>query len=513
VTVGSGPFGVAVDQASDTVYTANDNDGTVSVINGATCNATNTSGCHRTPPAVTTGAGAAFVAVDPGLHTVFSINGHDNTLSAINTRTCRGTALAGCRKPPPSQQATPNRGPGYVGFPTAFALIRRTGSAYLVNVGGGNILAVTGISRCTAINTTGCRRPAPSVPQGEFVMSADPATNTLYGGNLGQPAIDVINGATCHAADLAGCAPVAQIPVADPGANIGAIDAATHTLYVADPPSQNVFMVNTATCNATDTSGCAAAPPTVKIGPFPEFPAINAATQTMYASYGNSTNKVAVVNAATCNATDTSGCGQAPAVVKVGPGTAVLAVSTATDTLYAPASGPNFSGHTVALINGATCNGTDHAGCGHLAATVTVGLGPFGAAVNDRTHTLYVANNTNGDSPGTVSVISTASCNATDTTGCHRHFPTVAAGRSPLLVALDPLTGIVFVTDFSSASLTVLNGSRCNAAVTTGCGEASREQAVGSQPLGLAVNPHTSTVYVADLFQAGSLSIVNAARH
>ena len=178
-------------------------------------------------------------------------------------------------------------------------------------------------------------------------------------------------------------------------------------------------------------------------------------------------------------------------MVKVGQGTVILAVSAATDTIYAPASGPGFSGDTVAVINGATCNGTDHSGCGHLAATAKVGLGPYGVAVNDRTHTVYVANNADGDSPGTVSVINAATCNGTVTTGCHRPFPTAATGNSPLLIAVDTRTGTVYVTDFSSASVTILNGSHCNAAVTSGCGTAAREQAVGSGPFGLAVNPCT----------------------
>jgi len=299
----------------------------------------------------------------------------------------------------------------------------------------------------------------------------------------------------------------------DPGANVGAIDQATHTLYASDgSPSGTVAVINTATCNATTTSGCAQHPPMVKIGAFPGPPAVNPVTHTVYVAYGNTGNKVAVVNAATCNATDTSGCGQAPALVKVGTGTAILAVSTATDSIYAPASGPGFSGDTVAVLNGATCNGTDHSGCGHLAATAKVGSGPFGAAVSDHTHTLYVANNANGDSPGTVSVINTATCNGTVTTGCGGPFPTAATGASPLLIAADTRTGTMYVTDLSSASVTVLNGSRCNAETTGGCGTATREQAVGSSPFGLAVNPPTSTVYVANGHLPGSMSIFAATR-
>ena len=80
-------------------------------------------------------------------------------------------------------------------------------------------------------------------------------------------------------------------------------------------------MINTATCNAADTSGCADHPPTITIGAFPSPPVINPATGTVYVSYGSTANRVAVVNAATCNAGDTSGCGQTPAAVKVGKGT------------------------------------------------------------------------------------------------------------------------------------------------------------------------------------------------
>jgi DNA-binding beta-propeller fold protein YncE len=105
-------------------------------------------------------------------------------------------------------------------------------------------------------------------------------------------------------------------------------------------------------------------------------------------------------------------------------------------------------------------------------------------------------------------VINAATCNGTVTTGCGRRFPAMATGVAPQLAAVDPATGIIYVTDFGSAGVTVLDGSRCNATVTSGCGAPLRELAVGSEPAGLAVSPQASTVYVADTFQAGSVSVL-----
>ena len=112
VTVGSSPFGVAVDQASDTIYVARQQrrDG-VGHQRRPRATPRVTAGCRLTPPTVPTGIGTRFVAVDSALHTVFAVNQGDDTLSAINTRTCDGTVTSGCRRRPPNQQAAPDRGP------------------------------------------------------------------------------------------------------------------------------------------------------------------------------------------------------------------------------------------------------------------------------------------------------------------------------------------------------------------------------------------------------------------
>jgi DNA-binding beta-propeller fold protein YncE len=75
---------------------------------------------------------------------------------------------------------------------------------------------------------------------------------------------------------------------------------------------------------------------------------------------------------------------------------------------------------------------------------------------------------------------------------------------------VDTRTSTVYVTDFSSAAVSVINGSTCRAGVTGGCRRAARLQPVSSQPLGDSVNQLTSTVYVTQLFQPGSMSIFQA---
>ena len=103
-----------------------------------------------------------------------------------------------------------------------------------------------------------------------------------------------------------------------------------------------------------------------------------------------------------------------------------------------------------------------------------------------------------GDLPGTVSIINTATCNGFETTGCPAHYPAIATGRSPLIMTIDTTTDHVYVGDASSAAVSIINGAACNSRVTTGCATASRQQPVSSVPFGITVDPATNTVYTTD---------------
>jgi YVTN family beta-propeller protein len=65
---------VAVDEITDTVYVTNGGLDTVSVIDGATCNGTDAAGCAQTPPTISVGDDPFGVAVDETTDTVYVTN-------------------------------------------------------------------------------------------------------------------------------------------------------------------------------------------------------------------------------------------------------------------------------------------------------------------------------------------------------------------------------------------------------------------------------------------------------
>ncbi len=240
VTAGSEVSAVAVDQTNNTVYVA-DGDGTVSVIDGTRCDSLTVSGCHDTPHAVRTGAGTAAVVVDAKDHTVFALNGSDDTLSSIDAATCDGPSTGACPPLAPAQRDAPEVGPGA----SENDLIVTSGNdtAYVVNEGGANVLIVTGVGGCTALNHSACLVRAPSVPEAGQVATADPATGTLYVTDANLPQVDVIDAAHCDPARLSRCAPVGKIPTG--GQNqVGSVDDATHTLYVSEAASKDLSEIH-----------------------------------------------------------------------------------------------------------------------------------------------------------------------------------------------------------------------------------------------------------------------------
>ena len=263
-------------------------------------------------------------------------------------------------------------------------------------------------------------------------------------------------------------------------------------------------MINSQTCNAGDHHGCTPTPPTVTVGAFPQWIAVDRATHTVYVANAGSgtTGSVSVFDDRTCNATTTSGCGNVRTLQVPGGNADAIAVDPATNTVYVttiPRSGPS----TVSVFNGATCNATHSGGCAQTPQSVTVGFGASALAVNTVTDTIYVANFADSTDPfggNTVSVIDGVTCNATDTTGCANAPQTITLGpasTTPAAVTIDPATDTIYAADLQdgegSGTVSVINGATCNAATSAGCGQTPPTVTVGFGPAGITFNPANRT--------------------
>ena len=74
---------------------------------------------------------------------------------------------------------------------------------------------------------------------------------------------------------------------------------------------------------------------------------------------------------------------------------------------------------------------------------------------------------------------------------------------------MDERTDTVYVTNGNDGTVSVLNGARCNARVTRGCGTPVATIKVGGFLVAAAVNPATGTLYVASL--KGDVFVIDAA--
>ena len=196
-------------------------------------------------------------------------------------------------------------------------------------------------------------------------------------------------------------------------------------------------------------------------------------------------NVISVFNGATCNATDARGCGQSTGLAvlpvgKSGGAGILLAVNDATNTVYAtnnPYADP--TGDAVYVFNAAKCDAQNKSGCRQKPSTVTVGDDPAGLAVDRRTDTIYAVGHAEGDYAASVAVINGATCNATKTSGCRQTPASSFADFGALYIAIDPATQHVYTSNLGDTSVSVINGTSCNATNTSGCRQTPREDAVG----------------------------------
>jgi len=490
------PSADVIDQASDTVYAevgppGDARVGSVAMINGATCNVTHTGGCTQPPATTPDGSGPVAMTENPSTRTVYAVNQEDSDISVIDAETCNATVQYGCRQIPPALS---------IGGPTssmitdiygagAVAVDQSTDTLYAASITENNVSVLNGAT-CDATNTSGCTRFAPMTTVGNSTQGVadDPATHTVYVTNRGDNTVSVINTAVCNASHLAGC------DHAWPTVNVGnyaqdlRVDIATDTIYVVNANDNTVSVINGATCNALTSAGCNQTAATVNVGNTPTALAVDQRTDTIYAT-NRADNTVSVISGATCNGTLHAGCGQTPPTLPVGSNPDGVAVDQATNTVYVTNGGSN----TVSMIDGATCDSADQGGCDQTPGTATVGNNPYPIAIDQRTGAVYVGN----DGDGTLSLINGTTCNATDNAGCNKLI-TVPVEQFPYGIAVDQTTGTAYVTSVLDSDVATINGRRCSASGGAHCRPHPIPLRMGGFGGAIALDPSSNTAYVPD---------------
>jgi DNA-binding beta-propeller fold protein YncE len=507
-TPGDLPSGIAIDQATDTVYVANVGANTVSVFNGATCNALDHAGCGQTPANVPVGLGPVDLFDDPATHTVYVANfdapplGNNNStaVSLIDTKTCNATDLSACptTAPPTVDVGNP---------PDQVAVDQSNHTVYVTTLAGWSVFDA---DTCNATSQVGCGSIGylAGDSAGPNDGQVDAANETLYTANYDNT-ISAFNLRDCDAANLAGCATDAPGTVTIPNVSSDqsdlyvAVDAPLDSVYVSYQNQDLLAVVDTRTCNGGDLAGCAAeVAPSIHTGASPEGVILDPATQTLYA-VNEADNNVSVINPARCDAFTTQGCTHPAPSIPVPSGPENLAIDAAVHTAYITAGGLTAGSGTVELVDTTRCNAHRLAGCTHPLPQFSAGQYPGAVAVDPATHTVYIANYGAG-STGTVSVIDDRTCNATDQHGCTNQQTLQVPGGHAEEIAIDPVTDTLYVgTDTASGPnlISVFNAGTCNATDASDCTQTPSVMRVGDSGghgLDLTVDDLTNTLYVSN---------------
>ena len=268
ISVGARPEGVAVDPATGTIYVANQNSDTVSVINGATNTVTATIAVGSTPFAV---------AVDPTTDTAYVANIGSDTVSVINGATNTVTATIAVGSAPFGVAADP-----------------ATGTVYVANEGSNTVSVISGATH--AVTATIAVGTAP------YAVAVDPTTDTAYVANLSSNTVSVISGAT-HTV-------TATVAVGN-GPDSVAVDPATDTAYTANEGDGSVSVISGATSTVTAT---------IHLGTFASGVAVDPNTDTVFVT-NVAAPTVSVIDEATNTVTGSISVGTDPHAVAVDPNT------------------------------------------------------------------------------------------------------------------------------------------------------------------------------------------------
>src|ERR671925_435873 len=192
------------------------------------------------------------------------------------------------------------------------------------------------------------------------------------------------------------------------------------------------------------------------------------------------------VNPTTNNNTE---IGQQTIPLDIGPNS--IAVNPTTNTIYVG----NYNSSTVSVIDGKTKSVVDSIPLGDADSDVANGVA-YDVAVNPTTNTIYVAGASFDRAAksyaegGTLFVID----------GTTNSMERIDVGGDPKNVAVNPNNNTIYVTDYNSSIVSVIEGKTNSVMGSIDVG--------GSSPTSIAVNPNNNTIYVTD-YNSGTISVID----
>ena len=238
-----------------------------------------------------------------------------------------------------------------------------------------------------------------------------------------------------------------------------AYDASNKYLYVANPYSNNVSVINGVTNKVVSS---------IKVGTTPYGVAYDASNGYLYVTNYNS-NNVSVINGVTNKVMASSiGAGNNPWGIVYDPSNGYLYVA-------------NSYSCNVSVINGVT---------NKVVSSITVGSGPREITYDPSNGYLYVVN----DVSCNVTVIN----GATDTVA----VSSITVGSYPVGIAYDASNGYLYVTNYGSDSVTVINGATNTVVVSS--------ITVGAYPWGIAYDSSNGYLYVTNS-GSNNVTVINGA--
>jgi DNA-binding beta-propeller fold protein YncE len=222
----------------------------LAVISTSACNASAADGCRAALTIPLPGQGLhAAIAVDQTTGTIYAAEA--SKLAVINGRACGAGNISGCAK---TLATIPVY--GYITGISAGA-----GRVYVTSPGTGTV-TVLRTGTCSAVGIAGCAQLAfIRAGAGPSAAVTDPPAHTLYVTNAATNHVSMLDPAACGGIGHGGCSlsPSAFPVGAAPGP--AAVDPATRTLYVGNLGSWTVSLIGIAACGATTRSGCPTQPP------------------------------------------------------------------------------------------------------------------------------------------------------------------------------------------------------------------------------------------------------------